>query len=234
MSASSSRANRQTRTRRGVGQRVGVRHVPGERRVERRQRLLVEPDEQLRGRRRREDLVEEDLQGRVRAPPPGPAAARASRRRASRRACDVLGAEVGVVREAGLQLVDRLGGDAGGEDLVQPLEGVVIPLQPRDARLDRQAGPGRLLDRGQARQGRQAAVRLIGLGHEVHPPGVESPVVLADRRTSMIIPSSPGVNSSTLVGRAILVEPMPLDRPRRERRRGGGLRMRRLTVTEAC
>ena len=35
-----------------------------------------------------------------------------------------------MVREAGLQFVDRLGGDAGGEDLVQPLEAVVEPLEP--------------------------------------------------------------------------------------------------------
>ena len=103
----------------GVGQRVGVGHVPCQRRVERRQRLLVEPDEQLRRRRRGQDLVEEDLQGRVGTTSRPSGGSRISPTRV-RRACDVLGAEIGVVREAGLQLVDRLGGDAGGQDLVQP------------------------------------------------------------------------------------------------------------------
>ena len=46
-------------------QRVGVGRVAGQRRVEGRQRLLVQADEQLGGRRRREDLVEEDFQRRV-------------------------------------------------------------------------------------------------------------------------------------------------------------------------
>ena len=52
----------------------------------------------------------------------------------------MLGAEIGVMREAGLQLVDRLGGDPGREDLVQPHEGVMIALEPGDARLDRKPG----------------------------------------------------------------------------------------------
>ena len=83
-----------------------------------------------------------------------------------RSACDVLGAQVGVVREAGLQLVDRLGGDAGGEDLVQPLEGVVEPLEPADALLDAEARLGRLGERGEAGERRQVLVGLVGGGRD--------------------------------------------------------------------
>jgi hypothetical protein len=154
--------------------------VAGQRGVECGEGLLVEPDEQLRGGRRRADLVEEDFEGRVgdRLQAQGGLAHLTD---PAAEGLDVLGAKVGVVRECGLQLVDRLGGDPGREDLVEPLEGVVIPLQTRDTRLDREAGPGRLLDRGQARQGREPAVGLIGLGHEVHPRVVERTVRSSSR-----------------------------------------------------
>ena len=162
MSATSSRANRQTRTEGASASglvsamwRASAASSAG-------QGDLVQADEQLLGRRRGEDLVEEDLQVRVGHD------LQAQRRLAhladaGAQGLDVLGAEVGVVRERGLQLVDRLGGDPGREDLVEPQEGVMQPLQPAHARLDAQARPRRLGDGGQAGQGRQAAIGPIGL-----------------------------------------------------------------------
>ncbi len=74
---------------------------------------------------------------------------------------DVLGAKVGVQTEAHLQFVDRLGGDPGGKNVVQPLEGVVIAFEPRDALFDRKARLHRLGHRTNAGQAREAPVRAI-------------------------------------------------------------------------
>ena len=65
------------------------------------------------------------------------------------------------MRKAGLQLVDRLGGDPRREDLVEPFESVMVSLQSRHAGLDRQTRPGRLGDRGQAGKHRQISIRMI-------------------------------------------------------------------------
>ena len=54
--------------------------------------------------------------------------------------------QIGMVGEAGLQFVDGFGGNAGGQDLVQPLEGVMEPLQPADALFDAEARFCRLFD----------------------------------------------------------------------------------------
>ena len=80
--------------------------------------------------------------------------------RAQRR--DVLGAEIRVMAEGRLQLVERFGRDARVEDAVQPLERVVEPLQPADALVDREAGPGGLLDGAQpGERGNRGHVRNI-------------------------------------------------------------------------
>ena len=47
----------------------------------------------------------------------------------------VLGTQIRMMRKGCLQLVDRLRGDAGREYLVQPQEGIVVALEPGDARL---------------------------------------------------------------------------------------------------
>src|SRR5262245_46449914 len=66
-----------------------------------------------------------------------------------------------MMRKSRLELVNRLGGDACGQDFMQPQEGVMIALEPGYAGLDRQARLGGLGNGCQARQGRQAAIGLI-------------------------------------------------------------------------
>ena len=96
-------------------------------------------DQQFSGRGRGEDLVEADFERRVghHVQPQGGLAHLAD---ASPERGHVLGAKVGVVREGGLEFVDRLGGDPRGEDLVQPFEGVMIAFESGDAGLDPKAG----------------------------------------------------------------------------------------------
>ena len=134
--------------------------MPREGGIERREGLLVQADEQLRRGGGGEDLVKEDLQGRV---GDGLQAERGLAHLADAHAqrLDVLGAKIRVVREAGLEFVNRLRGDAGGQDLVQADEGVMVALEARDARLDAQAGFGGRGDGGQARERRQPAVGLV-------------------------------------------------------------------------
>ncbi len=79
--------------------------------------------------------------------------------------CGVLGAVMGVERERHFQLVDRLGGQAGKEDFVEPLEGVVKALEAPYAFFDGEAGPLRFFESGQARERGQAVEWLIG-AHE--------------------------------------------------------------------
>src|SRR5271169_5287797 len=62
----------------------------------------------------------------------------------------VLGAEIRMVRKAALEFVNRLGGDAGGEDFVQALEGIVEALEARNALLD-----------GKIRMVRKAALEFV-------------------------------------------------------------------------
>jgi hypothetical protein len=63
---------------------------------------------------------------------------------------DVLGTQVGLVRKAGLQFVDRFGGDARCENLMETYQGIVVTFEPGDARFDsdrvwtlRRCWPGR-------------------------------------------------------------------------------------------
>src|SRR5262245_33562572 len=63
--------------------------------------------------------------------------------------------------EGGLQFVDRLAGDPGGQHAVEADEGVVEALQPPHALLDAQARLQRLLHRAEPRQRRQVPIRLM-------------------------------------------------------------------------
>src|SRR5262249_31599974 len=107
-----------------------------------------------------ENLVEERLQRRVRH------VLQAQRRLAHLRDArpqrrDVLGAQVRMVREAALQFVDRLRGDAGRQGLSQPLEAVVYSLQPADALFHREAGLRGLLDGAEPGELRQVLVGVV-------------------------------------------------------------------------
>src|SRR5438128_7553799 len=78
----------------------------------------------------------------------------------------MLGTQIRMVREGGLQLVDRLGGDAGGENLEEPFESVVEALEPADALLDAEARPGGFGVGTQPGEGREVLVGLVGFGGE--------------------------------------------------------------------
>src|SRR5256885_5752629 len=89
-------------------------------------RFRIKSEDQLVSRLRGKNLVEENFEvwvwdgfeaeGRL-AHFPNTLAQRA----------DVLGAKMSVETERHLEFIDRLGGDAGRENLVQPLERVMIP-----------------------------------------------------------------------------------------------------------
>ena len=140
-----------------VRQRVGVPQVPFEGGFQRGHGLLVKAEEQLLRRRRAEDFVEEDLQVRVGH---GFEAQRGLAHFADPLAQrgGVFGAEMRVEAEAHLEFVEGLGGDARGEDLVQPLAGVVVTLEPADAFFDREAGLRGLVHRADPGQGGQVAI----------------------------------------------------------------------------
>ena len=135
-----------------IGQRVGVPQMPFEGGFQRGNGLFVKPEEQFLSRRRAEDFVEEDLQVRVGH------GLEAQRRLAHfadplAERGGVFGAEMRVEAEAHLEFIERLGGDARGEDLVQALEGVMVTLEPADAFLDREAGLRGLVHRTNSGQG---------------------------------------------------------------------------------
>ena len=136
--------------------------------------LCINPREQFFRRRSSENFIEEDreacighdVQPERRLPHfPDPLA---QRRR-------MLRAEIRVQRERHLQLVNRLRRQPREEDSVQPLERVVIPLQPPHALPDRQP---RLLRLGESRQagerrqfGQRRKSRRIheaSMGHRTH------------------------------------------------------------------
>ena len=109
-------------------------------RVQGRHRLFVDAEQQCCRGRRGEDLVEENLQvgiGHV---------FQAERRLAHladalAQRLHVLRAKISMMREPGLELVDRLGGNARGENLMEPRKGIVITLEPGHALLDSESGP---------------------------------------------------------------------------------------------
>ena len=118
-----------------IGQRVGVLQVPFEGGLQRGNGLLVKAEDQFLGRRRAEDFIEENLQVRVGH------GLEAQRRLAHfadplAQRGGVFGAEMRVEAEAHLEFIDRLGGDARGENLVQALERVMVTLEPADAFFD--------------------------------------------------------------------------------------------------
>src|SRR5687768_1941109 len=73
----------------------------------------------------------------------------------------MLGAKICMMAKRGLQLVDRLGGNPGREDLVQPSEAIMKPLQPANALLDRHSNALRLFHRAQPGQGREISISLV-------------------------------------------------------------------------
>jgi hypothetical protein len=75
--------------------------------------------------------------------------------------CDMLRTVVRVEGESHFQLVDRLGGETREKDFVEALESVVKALEPTHAFLDREAGPLRFIEGGEARERGQTVERLI-------------------------------------------------------------------------
>ena len=101
---------------------------------------------------------------------------------------------MGVETESHLQFIDGLGRDAGGKDLEQPFEGIMIALQPADAFFDRQAGLHGVLYRANAGQCGQIAVRLVSLHSK---PGIENN--LAFNRPETQIQTAEGRKASEAV-----------------------------------
>jgi hypothetical protein len=140
-----------------VGQRVGVPQVPFESGVQGGNGLFVKAKDQFLGRGGAEDFVEEDLQVRVRN------GLEAQRRLAHfadplAERGGVFGAEMRVEAKTHLEFVERLGGDARGEDLVQAFERVMVTLEPADAFFNRETGLRGLVQRTNPGQGGQMAV----------------------------------------------------------------------------
>ena len=125
--------------------------------------LFIEPDQEFLGGRRTEDLVEELFKGRVRHEFQSQWGF-SHLADAFSQCLHMLGTKVSVISEARFQFIDGFGGDAGVEDLVEPLERIMISLQSGDALFHSQAGTHHFLDRCQARQRWKTAKRLVILG----------------------------------------------------------------------
>ena len=175
-----------------IGQRVGVPQVSFERGLQRGNGLLVEPEQQLLRGGGAEDFIEEDFEVRVGH---GIEAERGLAHFADPLAQrgDVFGAEMRVQAEAHLEFIERLGGDARGKDLVQPLAGVVVTLEPADAFLDGEAGLRGLVHGTDPGQRRQMAIRLISAHKQ---DGVRG--YLSIERPPWRSISNPGLNSGRL------------------------------------
>ena len=141
----------------GVDERVGVAQVALKCLVERGEGDFVEADKKRFGRIGREDFVEDD--GEIGVGNGVEAERRlAHLAHASSKRSDMLGTEIGVVREGCFQLIDRLGGDPGVEDLVETLERIMIALQAADARLDAESRPRGVFESRQARERRKTTI----------------------------------------------------------------------------
>jgi hypothetical protein len=129
-------------------------------------RVLVEPQEQRRRRRRCQYFVEEQIERRVRRylksirrlPHfPDPVSDLSNMLRAVER----------MKAESHLQLVDRFACNARHEDLVQPLKRPVHSLQTRNRLADGQASRCRLIHRKQAHQGWQTGEAFVGIQRRI-------------------------------------------------------------------
>ena len=143
-----------------IDQKVRGAQVVFQGSFQRGQCLLVDAQEQCLGGGRGQDLIEKSAQGIMRNffQSQGRFAHFAD---ACPQSLYVLRAKVGLVGEAGLELIDRLGGDARGQDFVQAHERVMVALEPAHAGRHAQAGLRRLADARQPRQGRQAAIGVV-------------------------------------------------------------------------
>jgi hypothetical protein len=106
-----------------------------QRRVQGRQCFFVNSDQQFGRRRGSEDFIEEDFQGRMRYFLQ-PQRRLAHLAHASTEGLNVFGTQIGVVGKTRLQLVNRLGRDAGGQDFVQTEKRIMVALEAFDTRLD--------------------------------------------------------------------------------------------------
>src|SRR5262249_9196626 len=143
-----------------IGQRVGVDQVALEGQIECRHGFLVDACQQFARAGGGQDLIEKDCERGVRhgLQSKGRLAHLAD---AGAQGHDMLGAEVGMQRKAGLELVNRLGCNARRQNLVQALERVMIALEPGHAGFDAKPWPRRIRDTGQPGKGRQPAIGLI-------------------------------------------------------------------------
>ena len=169
-----------------------------------RQGFFVKTEQQFFRRRGAEDFVEEDFQICIRH------LIQAQRRLAHfadplAQGGGVFSAVMGVETETHFQFVNRLGGEARGENLMQALEGVMIALEPVDTFLDGQAGLHRLVQRAKSGERRQAAVRLGGVHIEFKCAAIHSTAQNRGRQDYF------GNQSGVEKGFVLLVGIFPLD-----------------------
>ena len=133
-----------------------------QRSFESRQRFFVQSQHQFLRAGGRQNLIKENLQG-------GMGRFFQSERwlahfaDALAKGGHMFGAQMCMVTETHLQLVNRLRRDARGKDLVQTLERVMIAFEPGDALLDREAGFHRVGDRTKPRQAGQVSIRASSI-----------------------------------------------------------------------
>ena len=149
-----------------IGEVVGVGEVLVEGGFERGQGFFVEAEKQLGRGGRGEDFVEEERETGV---GDGVEAegwfahfADAFAKRGG-----VLGAEMGVEAEGHFEFVNRLGGEAGGEDVVEAFEGVVMALEAGDALLDGEAGFHGVGEGAEAGERREVAIGWAGVHKQI-------------------------------------------------------------------
>ena len=86
----------------------------------------------------------------------------------------MLRAVIGVETVGHFEFVDRLGGDPIIENLVEPLEDVMIALEASDAFLDGKAGLHRVVHRADPGEARQVLVGAIGVHGQTRKSLAES------------------------------------------------------------
>ena len=139
--------------------------------------FFVEAEEEFRRGRRGEVFIEEKFEGRMGNffEAEGWFAHFAD---AAAEGGDMFGAVMSMETEGALEFVNRLGSEAGGEDLGETLEDVVIALEAGDALLDGKPGLHGLLEGAKARKRRKVLVGrvfhggMLTLGEGLEQTGV--------------------------------------------------------------
>src|SRR6185437_8386383 len=119
-----------------VRQGVGVRQVAFQRSFQGWQRLFIKAQNQLLRCWRGQDFIKQDLKARVRNDVEAERGFAHFTNPLPER-CRVFGTEIRLQAEAHFEFVNRFGGDASGENLVETFERVMITLEPPDTFLNR-------------------------------------------------------------------------------------------------